>query len=131
MIMAPMEEPEILESIKSCADDRAPWPDGFFMAFFSQCWDTIKSDLVAAVRIFRRKKFLKEAPMLHLAIFPKMVGAMEITDFRSINLILVVYKNIAKLLAERLKKVISFSNGQTIDGLNKRKASHGCSIYNK
>lgn len=35
------------------------------------------------------------------------MGASELTDYRLISLIGVVYKIIAKLLAERLKKVVS------------------------
>ena len=41
-----------------------------------------------------------------MALTPKKVGAEELTDFRPICLIGGVYKIIAKLLEERLKKVL-------------------------
>lgn len=39
-------------------------------------------------------------------MIPKKIGALELKDFRPINLV-GVYKIIAKLLAERLKKVLN------------------------
>lgn len=48
----PFEAQEILESIKACAGDNAPGPDGFSMAFFGQCWEIIKREMVAAVQNF-------------------------------------------------------------------------------
>ena len=77
------------------------------MSFFSQCWDTIKSDLVAAVQHFQKEEiFERSINATFVALIPKKVGAMELTYFRPISLIEGVYKIIAKLLAERLKKVI-------------------------
>lgn len=41
-----------------------------------------------------------------IALIPKKKGAIELRDYRPISLIGSVYKIVAKLLAERLKKVI-------------------------
>lgn len=41
-----------------------------------------------------------------MALVPKKVRAMEMTDFRSISLVGGIYKIIAKILPKRLKKVI-------------------------
>lgn len=41
-----------------------------------------------------------------VALIPKKVGAFELKDFRPISLISGIYKVLAKLLAERLKKVV-------------------------
>lgn len=49
LLEAPFEEQEILESIKACAGDKAPGPDGYTMAFFSHFWDIIRHDLVATM----------------------------------------------------------------------------------
>ena len=107
LLLAPFEQQEILESIKACAGDKAPGPDGYSMAFFSQCWDIIKPDLVATVQQFHKaERFEKSINSTFVALIPKKVGAEELTDFRPISLIGGVYKIIAKLLAERLKKVL-------------------------
>ncbi|KAF3645754.1 putative COP9 signalosome complex subunit 4-like [Capsicum annuum] len=107
LLMAPFGQQEILESIKACAGDKAPGPDGFSMAFFSQCWETINTDLVAALQNFHKEEiFEKSINASFVVLIPKKVGAMELKDFRPISLIGGVYKIIAKLMAERLKKVI-------------------------
>lgn len=60
------------------------------------------------------------------------MGASELTDYRLISLIGVVYKIIAKLLAERLKKVVSklvnknqmaFIKGRQIECIDSRMRS--------
>ncbi|KAG5585513.1 hypothetical protein H5410_045947 [Solanum commersonii] len=104
--IAPFEQQEILESTKACAGDKAPRPDGYSMAFFSQCWDIIKTDLVATVQQFHKaERFKKSINATFVALIPKKVGAKELTDFRPISLIGGIYKIIAKLLAERLKNL--------------------------
>ncbi|CAN4121478.1 unnamed protein product [Withania somnifera] len=42
-----------------------------------------------------------------IALIPKKKGALELRDFRPISLIGSTYKLVAKVLAERLKKVVS------------------------
>lgn len=39
-------------SSSSIAPNKAPGPDGFTMAFFQHCWDTVKDDLLALLRDF-------------------------------------------------------------------------------
>jgi len=42
----PFEENEVLEVVKGMNRDKAPGPDGFTLAFFQDCWDVIKLDLM-------------------------------------------------------------------------------------
>jgi hypothetical protein len=42
----PFEEREVLEVVKGLNRDKAPGPDGFTLAFFQDCWDVIKFDLM-------------------------------------------------------------------------------------
>jgi hypothetical protein len=42
----PFEEREVLEVVKGLNCDKAPGPDGFSLAFFQDCWDVIKTDLM-------------------------------------------------------------------------------------
>ena len=107
LLLAPFEVQEILESIKACAGDKAPGPDGYSMAFFNQCLDIIKPNLVATMQQFHKaERFEKSINATFVALIPKKVGAEELTYFRPISLIGGVYKIITKLLAERLKKVL-------------------------
>lgn len=50
--MRTIEVREIQDSVKACAGDKAPGPDGFSMAFFNECWEVIHNEMVAAVQNF-------------------------------------------------------------------------------
>jgi len=42
----PFEEREVLEVVKGLNRDKAPGPDRFTLAFFQDCWEVIKTDLM-------------------------------------------------------------------------------------
>lgn len=50
---------------------------------------------------------MKSCNATFIALIPKKKGVVELRDYRPISLIGSVYKIVAKLLADRLKKVIS------------------------
>ena len=64
--------------------------------------------MVVAVQNFFYVKgvFEKSIDATFVTLIPKKIGAEELNDFRPISLVAGVYKIIAKLLAERLKKVM-------------------------
>ncbi|WMV39522.1 hypothetical protein MTR67_032907 [Solanum verrucosum] len=81
-LMASFEAQELLECIKACARDKHPGPDGFSMAFFRQCWDIIKTELVAAVQNFYVEGvFEKSINATFVTLIPKKTGAEELNDF--------------------------------------------------
>ncbi|WMV30397.1 hypothetical protein MTR67_023782 [Solanum verrucosum] len=103
--MADIEEQEILESIRACTGDKSPGPDGLSMAFFKQCWEVIKKDLVAAIRNFHEEGlFERSLNATFVALIPKKVGAVELNYYTPTSLIGGVDKIMAKLLTERSKK---------------------------
>jgi exonuclease III len=103
----PFEEREVWEVIKGMDGDKAPGPDGFSMAFFQECWEVIKGDFMAVFADFHeRGKFVKCINSTFIALIPKVHGAKEIKDFRPISLVTGIYKIIAKVLANRMRKVM-------------------------
>ncbi|WMV57474.1 hypothetical protein MTR67_050859 [Solanum verrucosum] len=101
------EEHEIKNCVFSCAGDKAPGPDGFTMAFFKQCWEEVKQEVVAAIQNFHDQSYFEKSfNATFIALIPKKVGATELKDFRPISLIGSIYKIISKVLTERLKKVM-------------------------
>lgn len=77
------------------------------MAFYKQCWDIIKVNLTETIQHFHRlESFEKSINATFIALVRKKAQAMELKDFRPINLIGGVYKIIAKILAKRVKRVI-------------------------
>jgi len=103
----PFEEREVLEVVKGLNRDKAPGPDGFTLAFFQDCWDVIKTDLMGVFQDFHtHSKFVKSINATFLALIPKKFGAVDLKDFRPISLVSGVYKIIAKVLANRLRRVV-------------------------
>jgi len=87
--------------------DKAPSPDGFSMAFFQDCWDVIKPDLMWVFLDFHaRSNFEKSLNASFIALIPKKAGAIDISDFRPISLVSGVYKIIAKVLANRMSSIM-------------------------
>jgi hypothetical protein len=115
------EEEEVLKVVKNMKGDKAPGPDGFSMDFIKACWGVIKEDFMAVFREFHSKaRFQDSLNATFIALIPKKVGAVDLKDFRPISLVGVVYKIIAKVLADRLKsvldKIISKSQNAFVKG---------------
>jgi hypothetical protein len=103
----PFEEKKVFEVIKGTNRDKAPGLDGFSLAFFQDCWDVIKSDLMGVFQDFHtHSKFVKSINANFLALIPKNSGATDLKDFWPISLVSGLYKIIAKVLANRLSKVV-------------------------
>jgi hypothetical protein len=103
----PFEEREVREVIKGMNRDKAPGPDGFSLAFFQNCWEVVKGDFMAVFADFHSQgKFVKSINSTFIALIPKIHEAKEIKDFRPISLVGGVYKIIAKVLANRMRRVM-------------------------
>jgi hypothetical protein len=67
----------------------------------------IKGDFMAVFAEFhKRGKFVKNINSTFIALIPKVHGAKEIKDFRPISLVGGIYKIIAKVLANRMRRVM-------------------------
>ena len=120
-LQRPFEEEEILESIRMCAKEKAPGPDGFSMIFFETFWEVLKDIINTLTQYHLDQNFEKSFNATFIALIPKKVGASELKDYRPISLIGGVYKIIAKLLAERLKRVVSkFVNKNQMASIKRR-----------
>jgi hypothetical protein len=101
------QEREVLEVVKGMNKDKALGPDGFSIAFFQDCWDVIKTNIMGVFHDFlAHSKFVKSLNATFIALIPKKSGAMDLKDFRPISLVSGVYKIIAKVLANKLRRVV-------------------------
>lgn len=99
---------EILEALKSIDYVKSPGPDGYNSKFFIACWNIVGQDFCNAIReFFDSGKLLKQVNATFIALIPKMDHVDSVSDFRPISLCNVIYKTITKILANRIKKVIS------------------------
>jgi hypothetical protein len=103
----PFEEKWVWEVIKGMDRDKTSGLDGFTLSFFQDCWGVVKEDFMAVFADFHaRGKFVKCINSTFISLIPKIHGAKEIKDFRPISLVEGIYKIIAKVLANRMKKVM-------------------------
>ncbi|RVW49943.1 LINE-1 retrotransposable element ORF2 protein [Vitis vinifera] len=87
--------------------DKAPGPDGFTVAFWQECWDFVKEEILELFKEFyEQRSFVKSLNTTFLVLIPKKGGAEDLGDFRPISLLGGLYKLLAKVLANRLKKVL-------------------------
>ena len=110
--VASLEEPFTKEEVKAALTemngDKAPGPDGFITFFWQHCWDIVKEEVLLMFKDFHEKaRFVRSLNSTFIVLVPKKGEAEEIRDFRPINLVNSLYKLIAKVLANRLKKVMS------------------------
>nr|XP_009610448.1 uncharacterized protein LOC104104150 [Nicotiana tomentosiformis]XP_016449348.1 PREDICTED: uncharacterized protein LOC107774363 [Nicotiana tabacum] len=127
------EESEVLAALKSCAPDKVPGPDGFTMAFFQKAWDFFKTNIMKALNHFYHScHTVKSCNAAFIALISKRKGAIELKDYRPISLTGSVYKIAAKILVERLKKIIAkLISGQQSAFIKNRQITHASLIANE
>ncbi|GKE06167.1 RNA-directed DNA polymerase, eukaryota, reverse transcriptase zinc-binding domain protein [Tanacetum coccineum] len=98
----------IKEAVWNCGGEKAPGPDGFTFKFIKFYWDTVGNDFIDMVKHFERNGSIpKSFNSSFIALVPKIQDSLHLNDFRPISLIGCQYKVIAKVLANRLLKVIN------------------------
>ncbi|GJY15773.1 RNA-directed DNA polymerase, eukaryota [Tanacetum coccineum] len=102
-----VSDDEIRLAVWDCGSQKAPGPDGFSFLFLKTYWDLLKDDVVRAVRgVFDSFEMPKGTNSSFITLIPKVANPIHVNDFWPISLIGMQYKIIAKVLANRLSKVI-------------------------
>mgnify|MGYP004706984917 FL=1 len=104
-----VDELEIKTALFSMNPNKAPCQDGMTPLFFQKFWHVVKSDLIAAIRSFFHSSHMpKSWNHTVISLIPKTQNPTNLKSYRPISLCNVVYKVISKILANRLKKVLSY-----------------------
>jgi hypothetical protein len=99
---------EIGVALNQMAPLKAPGPDGFSASFFQKNWAVIGDEVSRVVLYFLNNGVLnKELNLTYIALIPKVANPSCVTEFRPISLCNVLYKLVAKTLANRLKLVLN------------------------
>ena len=107
MLSSRFEKEEIFQVVKDFQGDKSPGPDGFTMAFFQECWHVIETDILGFFNeFFEKGTFAYSLNATFVTLIPKKQNAINIRDFHPISLIGSVYKILAKVLANRLRRVL-------------------------
>jgi hypothetical protein len=98
------DDREILETLKDMKRNASPGPDGFNVEFYIATWEWIGQDVVQLVRNFFKTGIMPaHINDTHIALIPKKLVPLVPADYRPISLCNVIYKLIAKCLANRIK----------------------------
>ncbi|GLT95878.1 hypothetical protein SLE2022_135350 [Rubroshorea leprosula] len=104
----PFSVEEIEEGLKSCEGTKAPGPDGFNFNFLKCVWSCLKEDFMSFFEEFHQNgRLVRGLNSSFITLIPKKLNPLELKDFRPISLIGCLYKLLAKVLANRLKGVMS------------------------
>lgn len=87
---------------------KAPGPDGFSPCFYQRFWPLIGKDVVGAIKFFLSSEdMLRLINRTNVALIPKVKTPQYMTQLRPISLCNVLYKIGSKVLANRLKPLLS------------------------
>ncbi|XP_059440462.1 uncharacterized protein LOC132172916 [Corylus avellana] len=106
-LLGEVSKEEISQALSQISPMKSPGPDGFPAAFYQEHWNLVGEEVVMAVRHFFSTGLIDpDINFTHITLVPKKKNPSGVSDFRPISLCNVVYKILAKVLANRLKLVL-------------------------
>jgi exonuclease III len=88
---------------------KSPGPDGFSACFYQRSWEIVRADVGKAVLDFlNHGTFDPHLNSTNIVLIPKTKNPTRVTDYRPISLCNVLYKIMAKVLANRMKKMMNY-----------------------
>ena len=83
-------------------------PDGMSHIFYKTFWNIVGEDVTAVVLNALNTGIIPESiNATFICLIPKIKNPKKVSDFRSISLCNVIYKLIAKVVVNRLKKFLA------------------------
>ncbi|KAA3472829.1 reverse transcriptase [Gossypium australe] len=107
-LQAPFREDEVRAALKGMGPIKAPGPDGFPAIFFQKFWHIVgKEVLEFCLGVLNEGREAEAANMTNIVLIPKVNKPTSLVSFRLISLCNVVYKIIAKTIANRMQDVMA------------------------
>lgn len=101
-------EEEVLNALAQMFPTKAPEPDGLPAAFFQKHWSSIKDGVLATyLHILNGGGSIAPLNHTYIALIPKVQNLIKVTEFRPISLCNVIYRIVAKTIANRLKYILN------------------------
>lgn len=100
-------EDDIEATLFQMGPTKGPRPDGMNALFYHKFWHIVGDTVVSAILEFLNSgHMLPELNHTHIVLISKIKNHVKMSDFRPISLCNVIYKIIAKVLANRLKQIL-------------------------
>ena len=94
-------------AVWSCSSDKSSGPNGINFKFIKKFWDVIKPDFLRFFDEFYANGVIPRGlNASFIALIPKGADPQVLNEYMPISLIGCTYKILAKVLANRLKKVM-------------------------
>lgn len=99
---------ELEATIKCFQKDKSPGPDGWTIEFFSTFFELIGNDILKAINhCCLNGSIPSSIKDTFIALIPKSDKPVSFNDFRPISLCNCLYKILARILANRIKPILS------------------------
>ncbi|MCI14674.1 CNGC5-like protein, partial [Trifolium medium] len=106
-LIAPFRDEEFRDAAFQMHSDKAPSPDGLNPAFYKRFWSLCGNEVIYACRRWLTEGTIPTAlGDTNIVLVPKCDHPNSMRDLRPISLCNVVYKILAKTLANRLQSVL-------------------------
>ncbi|KAH9735375.1 reverse transcriptase domain-containing protein [Citrus sinensis] len=93
---------EVAEALAQMCPTKAPGPDGLPAAFYQKHWSSVKEGVTTTcLHILNEGGSIAPLNHTYIALIPKVQNPRKVTDFRPISLCNVIYRIVAKTLANR------------------------------
>ena len=111
-INAQFEEPftseDITRALSEMGPTKAPGPDGLHAAFFQKYWQIVGEGVTkTCLHILNEQCTLDSLNHTFIALIPKVEKRRKVMEFRPISFYNVVYRIVAKAIANRLKPILN------------------------
>jgi hypothetical protein len=99
---------EVHQALQQMHPTKAPGPDGMSAVFFQKYWAIVGKEVTEEVlQVLNTNASAAAYNKTNIALIPKTKTPQRMTEFRPISLCNVTYKLISKVIANRLKSVLS------------------------
>ena len=104
----PVTTEEVKNAVFSMHPDKSPGPNGMTPAFYQKYWTIIWNDVFKLVdRLFRDGDINPYLKSTNIVLIPKKKNPINVGELRPISLCNVFMKVITKVLANRMKYLLS------------------------
>ena len=107
-LMREVTEAELKKVMDSFQKDKSLGPDGWSIDFFLDLYDILGKNVLQVIEDSRTSRWIPASfNSTFIALIPKLDNPLTLNDFRPISLCNCVYKIISKVIALRMKSILS------------------------